>query len=451
MSVEDKRVSRRGLSTALAATGIGVAAAPALGGAPAAHATAPGDWHNVKVDHGAAGDGVKDDTAAINNAVTAAASTGGTVYFPPGNYRVEGTVAVGVVSVEAAYGAVIEHYPADNTTDCIVVSGLNAGRTKISGLQVKGQQNGHTLGRDLLRVSKGDYVVLEDLYLASAKRDAVHVEPNASSAWIENLLLINVKVQSPVNDAFHFEIPAGPTAVFINQTTMINCESRSAGRHALGLFNHSTGAASNKISAFKVLNCELAGAGSTSEPLVKLLTSGSGTIENIAVEDSAVEDTASQRTGYAILITGNSMSGLFSFENSIHFGTALTGISGLDLFPHYSYRNITSSAYVPRYESHMGVYKKYRTAPLNAGGFEDTYTLQSGEVIKGYVLDRFNSGNYYAEFTCWGGTTPRLFAVTQQNVSVGLTGSTIRLTNSSTAGGAYLELFLQRITKDSAN
>lgn len=451
MNIRDKRVSRGELLAALGAAGVGIASASALGGSSAAYATAPDDWHNVKGDYGAAGDGTTDDTTAINNAITGAAAAGGTVYFPPGTYRVNGTIEVGALAVQAAFGAVIEHYPANDTTDCMVITGLNAGRTKISGLQIKGRQNGHTFGRDLIRIGKGDYVTLEDLYLESPKRHAVHVEPSSNSFWVENLLMVNVKVQSPASDAFHFAVPAGRSGAFINQTTLINCESRSAGRHALALFNSNDVSSSNKISAFKVLNCELAGSGSTSEPLVKLATSSVGDIENVSFEDSVVEDTASQRSGYAILITGDSMSGLFSFENSIHFGTALGGVSGIQFFPHYYYRNILSSAYVPVLSSHMGLYKKYRTAPLAAAGFEDTHALKSGEIIKGYVLDRHNSGSHYAEFTCWGGSAPGLFVATQNNVLVSLSGSTIRLTNSSTTGGIYLELFLQRVTLDSAN
>lgn len=449
MNAENRGVRRSELLTTLGVAGIGIAGAAVLGKASPAHATAPNDWYNVKVDYQAVGDGLKDDTTAINNALSDAAATGGTVYFPPGRYRVNGTVSVGAVSIQAAFGAIIEHYPADDATDCIVITGLNAGRAKVSGLQIKGRQNGHTFGRDLIRVAKGDYVTLEDLYLETPKRDAVHVEPSASSFWVENMLLVNVKVQSP--DAFHFAVPAGLSGVFINQTTMINCESRAAGRHALALFDSNERAASNKISAFKVLNCELAGSGSTPEPLVKLHASSVGDLENISFEDSVVEDTASQRAGYAVLVTGNSMSGLFNFSNSIHFGTALGGISGLELFPHYHYRNIVSSAYVPVYNSHMGVYKKHRSASLNAGDFEDTHTLQSGEMLKGYVLDRFNTGSHYAEFTCWGRGNPKLFVATQNGVSVTLNGSTIRLTNNSTANGVYLELFLQRISQDSAN
>lgn len=46
---------------------------------------------NIK-DYGAIGDGTTDDTAAINNAITALGANGGRLLVPAGNYRVEGTI-----------------------------------------------------------------------------------------------------------------------------------------------------------------------------------------------------------------------------------------------------------------------------------------------------------------------------------------------------------------------
>lgn len=44
--------------------------------------------------YGAVGDGSNNDTTAINAAITACALTGGTVYFPPGTYRITSTLVV---------------------------------------------------------------------------------------------------------------------------------------------------------------------------------------------------------------------------------------------------------------------------------------------------------------------------------------------------------------------
>lgn len=50
--------------------------------------TLPQSFINVKRDYGAVGDGVTDDTAAINNAFTALSTSERTLYFPAGTYLV---------------------------------------------------------------------------------------------------------------------------------------------------------------------------------------------------------------------------------------------------------------------------------------------------------------------------------------------------------------------------
>ena len=49
---------------------------------------------NVK-DFGAVGDGITDDTAAIQDAIAAVPETGGVIFFPPGNYIISQTLFIG--------------------------------------------------------------------------------------------------------------------------------------------------------------------------------------------------------------------------------------------------------------------------------------------------------------------------------------------------------------------
>src|SRR5690242_16698975 len=61
---------------------------------------------NVK-DYGAIGDGVSDDSAAVQAALNAVPVTGGTVYFPDGQYRLHGLVPKPNTTVQCSGGAVL--------------------------------------------------------------------------------------------------------------------------------------------------------------------------------------------------------------------------------------------------------------------------------------------------------------------------------------------------------
>ena len=61
---------------------------------------------NVK-DYGAVGNGVADDTAAVQAAITAANTSGGTIFFPIGTYKVISTLVFSNCDVESASGATI--------------------------------------------------------------------------------------------------------------------------------------------------------------------------------------------------------------------------------------------------------------------------------------------------------------------------------------------------------
>src|SRR5712691_6928440 len=65
-------------------------------------------WANVKTSYGAVGDGVSDDTAAIQKALNALGPTNPTLYFPAGTYRITQTLSLaGQLDV-----SVIGHDPA---------------------------------------------------------------------------------------------------------------------------------------------------------------------------------------------------------------------------------------------------------------------------------------------------------------------------------------------------
>lgn len=91
----DKGVSRRRMLGLGGAAGVGLATA-LIHAEPATALTNSSFLYNVKdAPYLAAGDGVTDDTAAINNALSAAgAAGGGIVYLPPGQYRITNVLNV---------------------------------------------------------------------------------------------------------------------------------------------------------------------------------------------------------------------------------------------------------------------------------------------------------------------------------------------------------------------
>jgi hypothetical protein len=77
-------------------------------------------WANVKTNYGAVGDGVTDDTAAIQKALNALGSTNPTLYFPAGTYKITATLTL----AGQQYVNIIGQDPANTT---IIWAGSSGG------------------------------------------------------------------------------------------------------------------------------------------------------------------------------------------------------------------------------------------------------------------------------------------------------------------------------------
>jgi hypothetical protein len=114
--------SRRLMLRSIAGVG-GLGAGAALLGAPASAAAAAESgqtgWINVRTDFGAKGDGVTDDTSAIQQAL-AAVPVGGVVYFPNGVYQVSSPLTVTVAGTKLLGDKASTGYSAGGANQTVV-------------------------------------------------------------------------------------------------------------------------------------------------------------------------------------------------------------------------------------------------------------------------------------------------------------------------------------------
>jgi parallel beta-helix repeat protein len=106
--------------------------------------------------YGAVGDGVTDDTAAINAALLQAASASSSVYFPSGHYAVNGTVELqDTVSLCGAGRAASEiYFGAAGKFQLVGTNAARLGRLSISKLGLTNQGGGPTYALQLNFVSR---------------------------------------------------------------------------------------------------------------------------------------------------------------------------------------------------------------------------------------------------------------------------------------------------------
>ncbi|MFJ3826246.1 glycosyl hydrolase family 28-related protein [Streptomyces nodosus] len=169
------------------------------------HASAPPvlDWLNVKEKFGAQGDGVADDTAALQAAVQAAADAGGgTLYIPAGRYRLTTALAwaSGVNAVGAGARATILQTTNQNN-DCI--TGTDISSVSLRDLQLSGPGRGFGSGVRFTRFSAPSTpeISLRNILIQSFGGDGVFCHSLASS------VLHRVRVRTCGGVGFHLQAP----------------------------------------------------------------------------------------------------------------------------------------------------------------------------------------------------------------------------------------------------
>ncbi|MFD5468908.1 glycosyl hydrolase family 28-related protein [Streptomyces sp. NPDC127105] len=160
------------------------------------------DWLSIR-DFGAQGDGVTDDTAAVQAAVDAAsAAGGGTLYIPAGRHIVNGSLtwASGVNAIGA--GARVSILQSTNqNNDCL--TGTDIRDVTLQGLQLSGPGRGFGSGVRFTRVSapatRG--IALRDMLIQSFGGDGVFGHQLAGS------VLHRVRVRTCGGVGFHLQAP----------------------------------------------------------------------------------------------------------------------------------------------------------------------------------------------------------------------------------------------------
>lgn len=188
---------------------------------------------NVKsIGFGAKGDGVTDDTAAIQRALNVVAPSGGQVYLPAGKYVISGTLTLPPIASNLRGGALLG--AGHNATQLYLKTGSNVDMIlvngqfwKIADLNLDANYPGQSAGNGI--VVNFTKTILQNLYIANTKGDGVQLvgaSQTAHAAFLSNLYIfscqgngINASTQAYDLKADNIWIGSGGAAgVLINST-----------------------------------------------------------------------------------------------------------------------------------------------------------------------------------------------------------------------------------------
>lgn len=161
------------------------------------HGRIIGLWENV-MRYGAKGDGSTDDSTAIQAAITAAATKGSHVYFPPTttSYKINTALALssGVHLVGAAHGVTIKAGAAIRMVTATNVSNVGVHRITLDA---------DNLATHCVRAEGTDGVTIEDCYITNWQYGILCLSAPAHGSITKNVRILRNKFLTPANDTVY--------------------------------------------------------------------------------------------------------------------------------------------------------------------------------------------------------------------------------------------------------
>ena len=261
-------------------------------------------------DFGAVGDGVVDDTAAIQAFILALQTSGAKGFIPAGTYLCTSQIAVHRARITGE-DSVLKFQSLGASTDCLVLQGsAREDALELSGIHV----DANSTGRDAVVLSGGksgstsaDFLTIDGMRILNAVRDALHIEPALNYCWLENIIFKSVRISNPGRHGLAC-IVTNLTDVFVNKISFYDLEVRGAGQTtaAYDVFVELQGTAGQKASEWVFINSEfdVANAAFHEQACVRIQRSGStGQCSAWTFVGSTFEDTGSKITGFPNVVS----------------------------------------------------------------------------------------------------------------------------------------------------
>jgi Pectate lyase superfamily protein len=173
--------------------------------------------YNVQ-DYGAVGDGSMDDTAAIDAAITAAAATGGTVWFPTGTYQANSLTISGPGVTLRGDGATIRR---NASAGMLTVSGS---RTTIAGLTFDGNYSAF-LDDDksdiVISAAATDVTIADCRFVNGGNHNVITVAGDAGTDPIERVTVRGCYFDPCDVNGYHVWMPNNIRDVLITDNSFV--------------------------------------------------------------------------------------------------------------------------------------------------------------------------------------------------------------------------------------